>query len=560
MTDEHDLSLNFSPWLYWSQATSLQRLAQQNHQRALAAQADIRVGQQVFISPIASLAPQRFRMGHRCYVAAHAYVTGMIEAGDNCTINVFAVVRGTVTMGDGVRVGAHASLLGFNHSMSSEKPVFQQPTTSKGIVIGDDVWIGSQAVVLDGVTIGDHAVVAAGAIVTKDVPAWAIVGGNPASLIRDRRVSRKAPARAWPEHLSSRLMQFAETARAQARAVLDRSWDDRQLGGIFVDRPGVPVTVRAQCDAIEIADLLLGTAPPQIPKAVQVERLRQWQDAATGLVPELDPQGGVRPDPLQFDTGDTAYHVLCVGYALDLLGSAFPSPITAVARMTAAEVVESLAAQPWATGGWGAGAWVDAWATAVHWNLAQGEAGESGALEALFGWLLTHVDSASGTWGRPDSGAARLQVVNGYYRLTRGSFAQFGLPVPHVEQLIDTVLEHSADPRYFARGQQNACNVLDIAHPLWLAGRQTGYRNAEVVAWARTQLDHALDQWQGDIGMAFSVSAAAGERNEPGLQGTEMWLAIIWYLADLLGIAEALRYRPRGVHRPEPATLQGTRS
>jgi hypothetical protein len=95
---------------------------------------------------------------------------------------------------------------------------------------------------------------------------------------------------------------------------------------------------------------------------------------------------------------------------------------------------------------------------------------------------------------------------------------------------------------------------------LWLAGRQTGYRNAEVVAWARTQLDHALDQWQGDIGMAFSVSAAAGERNEPGLQGTEMWLAIIWYLADLLGIAEALRYRPRGVHRPEPATLQGTRS
>lgn len=41
---------------------------------------------------------------------------------------------------------------------------------------------------------------------------------------------------------------------------------------------------------------------------------------------------------------------------------------------------------------------------------------------------------------------------------------------------------------------------------------------------------------------------------EPGLQGTEMWLAIAWYLADLLGVSDALGYRPRGVHRPEPSS------
>jgi hypothetical protein len=58
--------------------------------------------------------------------------------------------------------------------------------------------------------------------------------------------------------------------------------------------------------------------------------------------------------------------------------------------------------------------------------------------------------------------------------------------------------------------------------------------------------------------MAFSAAPESGTQSLPGLQGTEMWLAIIWYLADLLDAAEALGYRPRGVHRPEPATLLPT--
>lgn len=52
--------------------------------------------------------------------------------------------------------------------------------------------------------------------------------------------------------------------------------------------------------------------------------------------------------------------------------------------------------------------------------------------------------------------------------------------------------------------------------------------------------------------LSYDASPNASQ-NRPGLQGTEMWLAIIWYLADLVGSAEALGYRPRGVHRPEPA-------
>ncbi len=60
-------------------------------------------------------------------------------------------------------------------------------STSKGpIIIGDDVWIGMNAIVLSGVTIGQGAVVAAGSVVTHDVPAYAIVGGNPAKIIKYR--------------------------------------------------------------------------------------------------------------------------------------------------------------------------------------------------------------------------------------------------------------------------------------------------------------------------------------------------------------------------------------
>ena len=71
-------------------------------------------------------------------------------------------------------------------------------------VIGNDVWIGQNAVILPGVTIGRHCVVAAGAVVTKDVPPYAIVGGIPARIIRyrfsDEQIARLEESKWWEKN------------------------------------------------------------------------------------------------------------------------------------------------------------------------------------------------------------------------------------------------------------------------------------------------------------------------------------------------------------------------
>ena len=103
-----------------------------------------------------------------------------------------------------------------------------------------------------------------------------------------------------------------------------------------------------------------------------------------------------------------------------------------------------------------------------------------------------------------------------------------------------------------ARGRGNACNVLDVTHPLWLCLRQTDHRREEAEAWVYARLPLALGQWHAGRGMAFDPLAATDQR-EPGLQGTEMWLSIIYLMADIAGLAGNLPYRPTGVHRLEVA-------
>lgn len=75
----------------------------------------------------------------------------------------------------------HVNNLTTNSELLELKKSFHQ---KEGIVVGNDVWIGMNAIILPGITIGNGAVVAAGSIVTKDVPSYTVVGGNPAKIIR----------------------------------------------------------------------------------------------------------------------------------------------------------------------------------------------------------------------------------------------------------------------------------------------------------------------------------------------------------------------------------------
>ncbi|MCA9936785.1 MAG: hypothetical protein KC415_22775 [Anaerolineales bacterium] len=76
-----------------------------------------------------------------------------------------------------------------------QRPISEQGYTNAPIVIEDDVWIGFQAVILPGVTVGKGSIIGAGAVVTKDVPPYSIMGGVPARLIRQRELPSSQESR-----------------------------------------------------------------------------------------------------------------------------------------------------------------------------------------------------------------------------------------------------------------------------------------------------------------------------------------------------------------------------
>lgn len=86
-------------------------------------------------------------------------------------------------------MGPEVTILSQNHAFSdTTKPIIEQGSDpKKPVIIGDDVWIGTRVIILPGVTVGSHAIIASGAVVTKNVPEWAIVGGNPAKILKMRK-------------------------------------------------------------------------------------------------------------------------------------------------------------------------------------------------------------------------------------------------------------------------------------------------------------------------------------------------------------------------------------
>lgn len=197
--DQHKLRLSWMPWLYfvlkdrhraWAEAW------QEEVQDRLRALETVVIGAGCFVAPEARIFGEPGRgvvLGEGCAIAAEAFLHGPITLGREVSVNARATLDGGtkgITVGDGTRIATGATLFAFDHGLAPDRPVKDQPVRSKGIRVGADVWIGANAGVTDGVAIGDHAVVAMGAVVTRDVPPWAVVGGVPAQVLGDRRNSR----------------------------------------------------------------------------------------------------------------------------------------------------------------------------------------------------------------------------------------------------------------------------------------------------------------------------------------------------------------------------------
>lgn len=184
------------PWLYRSLKPEHRAWAetwQERVQARLCALETVQIADGCFVAPEARIFAEPGRgivIGAGSSIAAEAFVHGPVVLGRNVSLNARVSIDGGsagVRIGDDTRIASGAAIYAFNHGISPDDLVREQPMGSRGIDIGSDVWIGAHAGVTDGVTIGDHVVVGMGAVVTRDVPPWSIVAGCPAAIIGDRR-------------------------------------------------------------------------------------------------------------------------------------------------------------------------------------------------------------------------------------------------------------------------------------------------------------------------------------------------------------------------------------
>ncbi|HEV8324833.1 MAG TPA: DapH/DapD/GlmU-related protein [Myxococcota bacterium] len=137
--------------------------------------------------------PENVEIGEDVYVGHRAVLKGYhlnrLVVGDGTWIgqNVFIHAAGGVRIGRDVGIGPGVTILTSQHEEPArDVPVLHAPVRMAPVVVEDDGDLGVGSILLPGVTVGRGAIVGAGAVVTRDVPAYAVVAGNPAKLLRTR--------------------------------------------------------------------------------------------------------------------------------------------------------------------------------------------------------------------------------------------------------------------------------------------------------------------------------------------------------------------------------------
>ena len=129
-------------------------------------------------------------IGNNVFIHENVLIRSMecsISIGNNTTVNRNTNILAQVTIGSNVSIAPNVVIVGMNHVFSNlDDTIKSQGSTSKGIIIEDDVWIETNVSILDGITIGKGSVIAAGAVVNKDVPPYSVMAGVPAKVVKQR--------------------------------------------------------------------------------------------------------------------------------------------------------------------------------------------------------------------------------------------------------------------------------------------------------------------------------------------------------------------------------------
>lgn len=171
--------------------------------RYLAARhAGVCVDRTCVIHPEARINPRGSQLiiGARSKIAPGACIQGPVTIGEDCTVQIYSVLvglhdGGPITIGNGVRIAPHVMIIAANHIFAdTDTPIYKQGVEKAPIVIEDDVWIAGKAMITAGVRIGRGSVIGAGAVVTKDIPAWSVAFGVPARVMKTRKVQEPGSA------------------------------------------------------------------------------------------------------------------------------------------------------------------------------------------------------------------------------------------------------------------------------------------------------------------------------------------------------------------------------
>lgn len=138
---------------------------------------------------------KRFDLGAQSVIEDFSTVNngvGDVVIGRRVLIGMGNVIIGPVTIGNDVILAQHVVMSGLNHGYEDVTvPVRDQKVRTAPIDIGKDCWIGANVVITAGVSVGQHSVIAAGSVVTKNIPSFAVAAGNPARVIKQYDHDRK---------------------------------------------------------------------------------------------------------------------------------------------------------------------------------------------------------------------------------------------------------------------------------------------------------------------------------------------------------------------------------